>query len=54
MMPPLPQQHKGVHNMALNIQGTPEAAKAWAPDKVAFKPEEVIPDALLLKASSSR
>lgn len=38
--------------MALNIQGTPEAAKAWAPDKIAFKPEEVIPDALLLKATT--
>lgn len=38
--------------MALNIQGTREAAKAWTPDKVAFKAEEVIPDALLLKAST--
>lgn len=38
--------------MALNIQGTPEAAEAWAPNKIAFKPEEVIPEALILKAST--
>ncbi|MCT2179573.1 phage major capsid protein [Kocuria sp. p3-SID1433] len=38
--------------MALNPTTTRDAAKAFAPDLVAFTPQEAVPEALILKAST--